>query len=96
MNKADISERVYEAVIGLYLNEADYVIEGISVEDEFASGKDCDKNYEIVFNAKNRLHEILSDSAYDDVEVIHQRLNQIMHDVSIKMFEYGVEYGSKK
>lgn len=96
MNKTDISERVFEAVTGMYADEADYVIEGIVVNDEFESGKDCDKNYEIIFNAKNRLREILSDSAYDNVEVIHQRLNQITHDVAIKMFEYGVKFGSEE
>lgn len=96
MKKTDIAERIYEAVIGMYANKADYVVEGIAVDDEFESGKECDKNYEIVYNAKNRLHEILSDSAYDDVEVIHQRLNQITHDVAIKMFVYGVKFGSKK
>jgi len=95
MKELSVAEKVYDAVLGMNANEEDNLIEGIKVEDLFAEGKNCDQYYEIVYKAKERLHSILSDSAYDDVEVIHQRLNQIMHDVSIKMFEYGVELGKE-
>lgn len=96
MKELSIAEKVYDAVLGMNANEEDNLIEGIMVEDVFAEGKNCDQCYEIAYEAKKRLRNILSDSAYDDVEVIYQRLNQIMHDVAIKMFEYGVEYGNKK
>lgn len=91
----EIKEQIYEAVMGMYEDKKEYLIDGIQVKDAFARGEKCEEYYDNVHNAKMRLCAKLSDSDYEDVEVISQRLEQIAHDIAVKMFEYGVEYGKR-
>jgi len=95
MKEINVSEKVYDAVLGMYVNAEDYFIEGMEVKDLFLEGSICERHYEAVYKAKENLREILSDSAYDNVDTIAMCLDQISREVALKMFEYGVEYGRK-
>lgn len=91
MKEIKLYEKVYEAVLGMYADEEDYLIEGIRVQDEF-TGKKCDEHYEQIYKAKEKLRLILSEEAFGNVEVVEFRMNEIMREVALKMFEYGMEY----
>ena len=94
MDIREIKEQIYEAVNGAYVNAEDYVVAGVQVEDEFAEGKDCNKLYAEVFNAKMRLNERLGTDEDKDVEIIIDSMYSIVREISMKMFDYGMKFGS--
>lgn len=66
------------------------------VEDLFASGKPCKDLYCDAIDAYRHLCDRLGVESDPDVEIIINAFMSMTEIVAEKMFEYGVEYGSKK
>ena len=82
-------ENVYEAVCGEYADEADYVIQNVRIQNEFAEGESCCESYKRVYEANRRLCERLGVDEDPDVEMIIDGMFDITRIVSEKMFKYG-------
>lgn len=65
-------------------------------EDLFEEGKPCDVLYERIFDAKQRILSELGLEECRDMEEILNCEDSICMHVAIRMFDYGVEYASKK
>ena len=89
-------ENVYEAVLGEYADEADYVIQNVRIENEFEEGKPCSEAYKQVYAANRRLCERLGVDEDPDVEMIIDSMFAITRTVGEKMFEYGAVYEKEK
>ncbi len=89
-------ENVYEAVCGEYVDEADYVIQNIQIQNEFEEGKPCSEAYKRVYEANRRLCERLGADEDPDVEMIIDSMFAITRTVGEKMFEYGAVYEKEK
>lgn len=89
-------ENVYEAVLGEYADEADYVIQNVRIENEFEEGKPCSEAYKQVYAANRRLCERLGVDEDPDVEMIIDSMFAITRAVGEKMFEYGAVYEKEK
>lgn len=85
-------ENVYEAVLGAYAYEEDYVIQNVRIQNEFEEGKPCSEAYKRVYAANRRLCERLGVDEDPDVEMIIDSMFAIMRTVGEKMFEYGAVY----
>lgn len=83
-------ENVYEAVCGEYADKADYVIQNVRIQSEFAEGKLCSEAYKRVYEANRRLCERLGVDEDPDVEMIIDSMFDISRFVAEKMFAYGV------
>lgn len=81
---------VYDMVIGS-IAEDKVSEEYAKIKNKFAEGSECDKLYEDVYEAKQRisqkLHKVGEEDA--DVELIINHMFDICRIVGIKMFEYG-------
>ena len=82
-------ENVYEAVLGVYADEGDYVIQNVRIQNEFEERKPCSEAYKQVYDANRRLCERLGVDEDPDVEMIIDSMFEIMRTVGEKMFEYG-------
>ena len=89
-------ENVYEAVLGAYADEADYVIQNVRIQNEFEEGKPCSEAYKRVYAANRRLCERLGVDEDPDVEMIIDSMFEITRTVGEKMFEYGAVYERAK
>jgi len=86
-------EAIYETLSGLRLPEAE--VPGI--EDAYAEGSVCWRNYAEVLDAYQRLCVRLhTDEEDTDVETIINNMFTIEKELCIKMFYYGLEYGRKE
>ena len=85
-------ENVYEAVLGAYADEEDYVIQNVRVQNEFEEGEPCSEAYKRVYAANRRLCERLVVDEDPDAEMIIDSMLEIMRAVGEKMFEYGCIY----
>ena len=86
-------ENVYEAVLGVYADEGDYVIQNVRIQNEFEEGKPCSEAYKQVYAANRRLCERLGVDEDPDVEMIIDSMFEIMRTVGEKMFAYGAALG---
>ena len=89
-------ENVYEAVLGVYADEGDYVIQNVRIQNEFEEGKPCSEAYKRVYESNRRLCERLGVDEDPDVEMIIDSMFAITRAVGEKMFEYGVVYEKEK
>lgn len=89
-------ENIYEAVLGAYADEADYVIQNVRIQNEFEEGKPCSEAYKRVYAANRRLCERLGVDEDPDVEMIIDSMFEITRTVGEKMFEYGAVYEKEK
>lgn len=89
-------ENIYEAVLGAYADEADYVIQNVRIQNEFEEGKPCSEAYKRVYAANRRLCERLGVDEDPDVEMIIDSMFEITRTVGEKMFEYGAVYERAK
>ena len=81
-----ITERVYETLSGLLLDE--YCVPG--VENAFAEGSPCATLYKDVLDAYARICERLGTEEEDaDVEIIINAFLEMNKILRCKMFEYG-------
>ena len=85
-------ENVYEAVLGAYADEADYVIQNVRIQNEFEEGKTCCEAYKRVYDANRRLCERLGVDEDPDVEMIIDDMLDITRIVAQRMFQYGAVY----
>ena len=92
----ELVENVYEAVLGAYADEADYVIQNVRIQNEFEEGRPCGEAYKRVYEANRRLCERLGVDEDPDVETIIHSMFAIMRTVGEKMFEYGGVYEKEK
>lgn len=84
-------EDVYETMTGMLIPE--YCVPGVS--DEYEPGKPCDLLYKEVYEANCRLCERLGVPADDhDVETIVSNMFDIQKILCMKMYEYGVKFGT--
>lgn len=91
-----IKEHIYEAMLGMYKDEEDYIVDGIKIKDEFAEGERCEELYQYVFDANRRLCERLQVDEDQDVETIIMRLDDITKELAMKMFDYGMQFAQRK
>ena len=89
-------ENVYEAVLGAYADEADYVIQNVRIQNEFEEEKTCCEAYKRVYDANRSLCERLGVDEDPDVEMIIDSMFEITRTVGEKMFEYGALYEKEK
>ena len=92
----ELVENVYEAVLGAYVDEADYVIQNVRIQNEFEEGKTCSEACKRVYEANRRLCERLGVDEDPDVEMIIDSMFAITRTVGEKMFEYGAVYEKEK
>lgn len=89
----NIAEEVYYSLLGQTVDE--YKLTW--VENAFASGGECERNYEAVFAAYERLCARLGVVNEDaDVERIIDAMLDIQKELCLKMFAYGVLYEQNK
>ena len=86
-------ENVYEAVLGVYADEGDYVIQNVRIQNEFEEGKPCREAYKRVYESNRRLCERLGVDEDPDVESIINYMFDITRTVAEKMFAYGAALG---
>lgn len=79
---------VYEIVIGA-IAEDGVSEEYAKIQNEFSEGSECDKLYEEVYEAKQRISQKLHKAGEEDadVELIINHMFDICRIVSTKMFE---------
>ena len=78
------------------MDESDYVIENVRIQNEFEEGKTCSEAYKQVYEANRRLCERLGVDEDSDVEMIIDSMFEITRTVGEKMFEYGAVYEKEK
>ena len=67
------------------------------VENIYAPGGPCDRNYAVLLDAYERLCLRLNRRDYDpDVEIIINALLENQQMIALKMFEYGVKLSRSK
>ena len=86
-------ENVYEAVLGVYADEGDYVIQNVRIQNEFEEGRPCREAYKRVYESNRRLCERLGVDEDPDVESIINYMFDITRTVAEKMFAYGAALG---
>lgn len=81
---------LYEMVIGT-ITEDKISEEYAKIQNEFSEGSKCDKLYEDIYEAKQRISQKLYKAGEEDadVEMIINHMFDICRIVSTKMFEYG-------
>lgn len=84
-------EQIYQAVMGMYASEHDYIIGGQQISNMFKEGEACGILYKQVYAANVRICERFGVDKDEDVEMIICALSDIMRLVSMKMYDYGVE-----
>ena len=87
-NTVDI---IYDLVNGARIRQP----EDPRVENLFATGRECEKLYNDVYEANLRLCQRLGVEEDADVEIIINSLLRIGELVGKRMYCYGTEYGTK-
>lgn len=88
----ELAERVYDVVLGISDGEDCPAPPVGCVENAFADGARCDQLYERMHDTAERLCKRLDVEEDRDVETMIESWMDMMHIVSIKMFEYGVQF----
>ena len=84
--KDDIFEDIYLTLLGELAEK--YKLPG--VENAFVIGGECDRLYNEIVDARDRLHARLGVQAEDpDLELIFNHFHNIQHILCEKMFRYG-------
>ena len=66
----------------------------VGIENAFAEGSDCAIQYEIMWDAYNRLLDRLGQRGEDpDVEIMRGALSAIQRELCYRIYQYGVLYG---
>lgn len=85
-------EKIFDKMNG-FLAEGPFSLPNqVSIEDEFAEGKECCLLYEGVYQAEKNLCERLGEDEDEDVEIILNGMERITRILAMKMYEYG-RYG---
>ena len=83
---------VYETLTGQTVNGA-----GVpGVDNAFEPGMPCDRQYEEVYEACQRLLARLNKEDSDpDLDIILDHLQSIQKELCLKMFAYGAQFSAK-
>ncbi len=94
----EFRQKIYDLVNGYIDLSKDAIPESAFVTDEFATGSFCSSSYGKVLDAYSRLCKRLNagNGEDEDVEIIIDELNSIMHHISLKMFAYGVFFARQE
>lgn len=95
-SREEWKEIVYELMNGSFDLETYPMEESAFIKDEFEEGSFCEQAYENVFESCQRLKRCLSDIEYNEVESIIMNLQAIGRHLSMKMYDYGEQFGNKK
>lgn len=95
-SREEWKEIVYELMNGSFDLETYPMEESAFIKDEFEEGSFCEQAYENVFESCQRLKRCLSDIEYNEVESIIMNLQAIGRYLSMKMYDYGEQFGTKE
>lgn len=91
LDEAELKDLIYDLMNGsIDLNLCPFPVSKL-VENEFENGKDCEKFYQQIYDARLRLCERLGVEEDQDVETIIYCTNAIARVLAGKMFDYGVK-----
>lgn len=88
-NREEWKNLVYELVNGTYDLENYPIEESRYIKNEFAEGEFCDRTYDMVHEAKQRIYKKLGVTEDQDVELMIALLEQINYHLAMKMYDYG-------
>lgn len=95
LNREEWKNMVYDLMNGTYDLEQYPVEESIYIKDEFAEGGFCNRTYDMVHEAKQRIYKKLGVSEDSDVELMIALLEQINYHLAMKMYDYGEFFADK-
>ena len=84
MTKAEY-ERLKETIFSLMCGELD--VESYGIENEFASGKECEKLYQELYTYVEQMCDFPGAESY--MEKIQENQFSILKLIALKMFDYG-------
>lgn len=91
---SQFKELVYDLMLGA-LNLDEYPISASQyIPNEYEDGGTCDKLYDRMTEAQNRIYEKLGCEYDEDVEVMVDHCFDICRELCYKMYDYGAKYGS--
>ena len=82
-------ELIYEQMNGFLTEDTFSIPNKITIEDEFAEGKECSQLYERAYLAKQNLCRRLGKDEDHDIEMLVSSMENIARLLSMKMYEYG-------
>ena len=82
-------ELIYEQMNGFLEEDTSLIPKEITIEDEFAEGKECSQLYEKAYHAKQNLCKKLGKEEDNDIEILISSMENIARLLSMKMYEYG-------
>ena len=82
-------ELIYEQMNGFLEEDTFSIPNKITIEDEFAEGKECSQLYERAYLAKQNLCRRLGKDEDHDIETLVSSMENIARLLSMQMYEYG-------
>ena len=82
-------EMIYEQMNGFLEEDTFSIPNKITIEDEFAEGKECSQLYERAYLAKQNLCRRLGKDEDHDIETLVSSMENIARLLSMQMYEYG-------
>lgn len=96
MNREDLKQTVFDLMNGSINLEEFPTEESQHVENEFEQGKVCATAYQQIYEANQRLCNRLGTDEDKDVECIISNFFDIIHHLSMKMYDYGTYYARQE
>ena len=92
-----MNEKYYCAMNGFADEQMEEEL-NVPVKDEFLEGELCDLCYQAVQVARERIEACCGENkcVKEDVEIILANMQEIAHIQALKMFDYGVAYGTSQ
>lgn len=87
----ELKEMIYDLMIGAYDVKRFHFPLAEFIEDEYATGKECDKLYGEIYRANRRVCKRLGVDEDSDVELIIGNMDSICRILAYKMFDYGTK-----
>ena len=87
----NVKDTIYEMLLGESLKELQLEGSNVKVEDMFQSGSECDKLYEMVYQANRNICKKLGVEESKEVETIISNLDEIQRIIAMKMYDYGYQ-----
>ena len=88
-------DTVYELMSGDYDLENYPIEESRLITNEFEDGSFCERIYQEVYRARQRLYSRMGISQDEDVEQIMADMLLICRHLSLKMYDYGEKFAEK-
>lgn len=87
----NVKDTIYEMLLGESLKELQLKDFDVEIEDMFQSGSECDKLYEIVYQANRNICKKLGVEESREIETIITNLDEIQRIIAMKMYDYGYQ-----